>query len=146
MLPRPVQRLSLLVCIASLAACRTAPVAPEFDDPSDGASSFSRAVVTGELVFLAGVIGFEDGRLVPGGIVPETDQAIRNVESALAAHGLSLADVVKCTVFLADIGDFDAMNGVYRANFAPPRPARTTIGGAEIVAEASIEIECIAAR
>ena len=146
MVLRRVARLPLLLLAAGLAACAAAPVAPEFDDPTDGAASFSRAVVTRELVFLAGVIGFDDGRLVPGGIVPETAQAIRNIESALAAHGLTLADVVKCTVFLADIGDFDAMNGVYRAAFAPPRPARTTIGGADIVADGKIEIECIAAR
>lgn len=135
-----------LAAAACLTACATTPAAPEFDDPSEGESSFSRAVIAGDLVFLAGVIGFDEGRLMPGGIVPETRQAIRNVESALAEHGLTLADVVKCTVFLADIDDFDAMNGAYRAAFTPPRPARTTIGGADIVVDGKIEIECIAAR
>lgn len=129
-----------------LTACATTPGAPDFDDPSNGTSSFSRAVVTGELVFLAGVIGNEGDALVPGGIEAETEQAIRNAERALAVHGLTLADVVKCTVFLADIDDFAAMNTAYRAAFQPPRPARTTIGGADIVFDGRIEIECIASR
>ena len=138
--------LTPLVATLALAGCATAPAGPEFDAPSNGAASFSRAVLTGELVFLAGVLGTADGALVSGGITAETTQAIRNIERALAAHDLTLADVVKCTVFLADVDEFDAMNTAYRAKFAPPRPARTTIGGADVVLGARIEIECIAAR
>ncbi|MEO0347343.1 MAG: RidA family protein [Pseudomonadota bacterium] len=129
-----------------LGGCAASPQIPEFDDPSNGTASFSRAVLTGELIFLAGVLGTADGGLVSGGITAETTQAIRNIEKALAVHDLTLADVVKCTVFLADVDEFDAMNTAYRAAFAPPRPARTTIGGADVVLDARIEIECIAAR
>ncbi len=129
-----------------LGGCAAFPQIPEFDDPSNGTASFSRAVLTGELVFLAGVLGTADGGLVSGGITAETTQAIRNIGQALAVHDLTLADVVKCTVFLADVDEFDAMNTAYRAAFAPPRPARTTIGGADVVLDARIEIECIAAR
>lgn len=140
------RRLAPLVLALTLAGCAAVPAAPEFDDPSNGTGSFSRAVLAGELVFLAGVLGTADGGLVSGGISAETTQAIRNIESALSVHDLTLADVVKCTVFLADVDEFDAMNTAYRAAFAPPRPARTTIGGADVVLDARIEIECIAAR
>ncbi|MEL6448183.1 MAG: RidA family protein [Pseudomonadota bacterium] len=134
------------VVVLALAGCATPPAGPEFDDPSNGTGSFSRAVLAGELVFLAGVLGTADGGLVSGGITAETAQAIRNIEKALAVHDLTLANVVKCTVFLADVDEFDAMNTAYRAAFVPPRPARTTIGGADVVLDARIEIECIAAR
>ncbi|MEO0616402.1 MAG: RidA family protein [Pseudomonadota bacterium] len=130
----------------ALTGCATAPAGPEFDDPSNGTGSFSRAVLAGELIFLAGVLGTADGALVSGGITAETIQAIRNIERALAVHDLTLADVVKFTVFLADVNEFDSMNTAYRAVFAPPRPARTTIGGADVVLDARIEIECIAGR
>lgn len=135
-----------MVAVLVLTGCATPRTGPDFDDPSNGTASFSRAVLTGELVFLAGMLGTAEGALVSGGIAAETTQAISNIERALAVHDLSLADVVKCTVFLADVEEFDAMNAAYRARFAPPRPARTTIGGADVVLDARIEIECIAAR
>ena len=116
----------------------------EFVDPSNGRAPYSSSVRAGGLVFLSGVLGTVDGTLVAGGIDAETHQAIDNVANGLERHGLDLDDVVKCTVFLADIDDFAAMNGVYTRRFGPPRPARTTVA-ATVVAGAAIEIDCVAA-
>ena len=115
-----------------------------FVDPSDGRAPYSQSVRSGHLVFLSGVLGSVNGELVPGGVEAETHQAIDNIVRGLEAHGLELDDVVKCTVFLADIDDFAAMNSVYTTRFGPPRPARTTVA-AVVVANAAIEIDCIAA-
>ncbi len=134
----------------ALAACVNPSVPPspstakvEFTDPSDGRAPYSRAVRVGDTLYLAGTLGTSDGALAPGGIEGETAQALDNIEANLAEHGLTLADVIKCTVFLADTDDFAAMNGVYAQRFAPPRPARTTVA-AGLVFNARIEIDCIA--
>lgn len=108
---------------------------------------FSPAVRTGDLVFLSGTIGNRPGtrELVSGGIVPETEQALTNIETLLEEIGLSMEDVVKCTVFLADMRDYEAMNGVYARFFPEDPPARSTLGANGLALGARIEIECIAA-
>ena len=108
---------------------------------------YSDAVRSGNLLFLAGTIGQVPAtrQLVEGGVVAETRQALENVKANLAAHGSSLDRVVKCSVFLADIGEFEQMNGVYREYFPEKKPARTTIGVAALPAGARVEIECMAA-
>lgn len=107
---------------------------------------YSDAVRAGDLLFLAGTVGVAPGtrQVVPGGIEAETRQALENVKANLEAHGSSLDRAVKCTVFLAEIGDFEAMNGVYRQYFTRNRPARTTVGVAALPLGARVEIECIA--
>jgi reactive intermediate/imine deaminase len=108
---------------------------------------FSPAVRTGNLVFLSGQIGNEPGTLglVPGGIGPETEQTLTNIRTLLEGIGLSMADVVKCTVFLADIRDFQAMNEVYARFFPKDPPARSTLGANGLALGARTEIECVAA-
>jgi reactive intermediate/imine deaminase len=108
---------------------------------------FSPAVRTGDLVFLSGTIGNRPGtrEVVPGGIGRETEQALGNIQALLEGIDLSLADVVKCTVFLTDLDDFPAMNQVYARFFPEDPPARTTVGVSELVLGAKVEIECIAA-
>ena len=108
---------------------------------------FSPAVRTGDLVFLSGTIGNRPGtrEVVAGGVVAETEQALTNIETLLGEIGLSMEDVVKCTVFLADMRDYDAMNGVYARFFPKDPPARSTLGANGLALGARIEIECIAA-
>jgi 2-iminobutanoate/2-iminopropanoate deaminase len=98
----------------------------------------------GDYVFVTGQVGFgPDGALVAGGIEAETRQTLDNIAAALSAAGASLADVAKASVFLADLGDFDAFNAVYRSYFRDAPPARTTVG-AQLMIGARVEIEAVA--
>jgi 2-iminobutanoate/2-iminopropanoate deaminase len=107
---------------------------------------YSDAVRAGGLLFLAGTIGNAPGTRQPveGGVADETRQALTNIRTNLEAHGSSMDRVVKCTVMLADIADFEAMNAVYRQFFPHNKPARTTFGVAGLPQGARVEIDCIA--
>jgi 2-iminobutanoate/2-iminopropanoate deaminase len=109
---------------------------------------YSQAVDTGALVFCSGQVGLDPatGRLVEGGIEPETARAIDNLRAVLVAAGLSLADVAKTTVFMADLAEFKAMNEVYARYFPAPHPARATVQVAALPAKARVEIEAVAVR
>lgn len=109
---------------------------------------YSQAVVAGDVVFCAGQVGLDPatGKLVPGGIAAETARVLENLGAVLAAAGLSLGDVVKTTVFLADLAEFAAMNEVYGRHFVPPYPARATVQVGALPAGARVEIEAIAVR
>jgi reactive intermediate/imine deaminase len=108
---------------------------------------FSEAVRVGDLLYLSGQLGTQPGTttLVPGGIGPETRQTMENIKAALRRHGSSMDRVVKCTVFLADIKEWGAMNEVYRTFFGATPPARSSIGTSGLAMGARVEIECIAA-
>ena len=120
---------------------RTAPERAALNPP------YSEAVRVGDLLFLSGAIGTPPGSraVVPGGIAAETRQTLENIRGTLAASGLTMDDVVKCTVMLADIGEWEAMNVVYREFFPRNKPARSALGVNGLVAGARVEIECIAA-
>jgi reactive intermediate/imine deaminase len=107
---------------------------------------FSHASTAGGLIFVSGTLGTEgDGfSLAPGGIGPETTQTLRNVERILAAEGATLADLVKVSVYVADMSEFAAMNEAYAAFFDDDPPARITVGGAQLALGARVEIECVA--
>ncbi len=109
---------------------------------------FSSAVRTGDLIFLSGQIGALPGvappQLIEGGIRPETRQTMENVVAVLDAAGATLDDLVKCTVFLADIDDYAAMNEVYQEFFPSDPPARSAMAGSGLALGALVEIECIA--
>jgi 2-iminobutanoate/2-iminopropanoate deaminase len=107
---------------------------------------FSPAVRAGDLLFLSGAIGRPPGsdKLVPGGIGPETEQTLRNLEAVLKDNGGTLGDVVKCTAFLADMAEWPAMNAVYVRFFKKPFPARSALGANGLAMGARVEIECIA--
>jgi len=108
---------------------------------------FSPAIRSGNLLFLSGQVGNRPGtkEIVEGGISAETTQVLENIRAILDTAGLGLADVVKCTVFLADIGDYKEMNEIYQGYFSSEPPARSTIAAAGLALGATIEIECIAA-
>lgn len=107
---------------------------------------FSEAVRVDDIVFLSGMLGTDStGRLVPGGIGPETKQTLENIKAALERNNLTMNDVVKCTAMLADIAEWGAMNAVYTTYFTGPKPARSAFGASGLVRGARIELECIAA-
>jgi 2-iminobutanoate/2-iminopropanoate deaminase len=106
---------------------------------------FSESVRVGDLLFLSGQVGEVQGELVPGGIEAEAVQAMKNIQAALERRGLALPNVVKCTVFLADIGEWAAFNEVYKRFFEPPYPARSALGANGLALGARTEVECIAA-
>lgn len=107
---------------------------------------FSSAVRVGEVIYLSGQIGNRIGtrELVPGGIAAETRQTLENIGTILQAAGSSLDRVFKCTVFLADIADYAAMNEVYAGFFPGDPPARSTVAGSGLALGARVEIECMA--
>jgi 2-iminobutanoate/2-iminopropanoate deaminase len=110
-------------------------------------ASFSDAVEANGFLFLAGQIGFDytKGVLVSGGIKSETKQAILNIQGVLKHHGLSLNDVIKCTVIVKNIEDFAAFNEVY-VKYFPKKPARTTFAASGLARGSLIEIECVAIK
>jgi reactive intermediate/imine deaminase len=112
-----------------------------------GTSPFSRVVQVGNLVFVAGQLGFKEGtrELVPGGVVPETKAALEAIGGYLAKAGLGLEDVAQCNVLLADIAEFQAMNEAYARFFPKEPPARTTAGISGLYGGARVEIDCTAA-
>ncbi|WP_419860581.1 RidA family protein [Candidatus Palauibacter sp.] len=108
-------------------------------------SPFSEAVRVGNVLYLSGKLGTVPGEgLVEGGIIPETQQTMRNIADALERYGSSLDQVVKCTVFLADIADFRDMSRTYMEFFPNHRPARSALAVGGLVLDARVEIECIA--
>jgi 2-iminobutanoate/2-iminopropanoate deaminase len=108
--------------------------------------AFSHAVVAGDFVYVSGTLGVKPNSmdLVEGGIGPETTQALRHIESILEACGASLDDVVKVSVFLADMGAFADMNEAYLRVMGSDPPARITVGRADLAFKAAVEIDCIA--
>ena len=109
---------------------------------------YSQAIVTGDLVFCSAQAGLEPetGELVTGGVEAEAERALRNLTAVLDAAGCTFDDVVKTTVFLADIGDFAAVNAVYGRFMPDPPPARSTFAAGALPKGARIEIEAIARR
>ena len=106
---------------------------------------FSEAVRVGNVLHLSGAIGIDaSGRLVPGGIDAETRQSMENIAAVLERHGSSMARVIKCTVMLADMGEWYAANKVYLEFFPDHLPARSAFGTTGLALGARIEIEAIA--
>jgi 2-iminobutanoate/2-iminopropanoate deaminase len=106
---------------------------------------YSQAVAVGPFLFVSGQIPMnKQGEMVKGDIIVQTVQVLENLKAILEAAGLSLSDVVKTTVFLADLADFAEMNRVYAEFFAKNPPARSTIQVAALPRNASVEIEAVA--
>jgi len=105
---------------------------------------FSEAVRVGDVLYLSGQVGITPGtlQLVPGGIKAESRQAMENVQAILGAHGYATADLVKCTVMLADISEWATFNEVYATFFKGRFPARSALGVNGLALGAKIELEC----
>lgn len=109
---------------------------------------YSQAIAHGNLVFTAGQIPLDPATqaLVPGDIRAQAERVMQNLEAVLAAAGCTFADVVKSTIFLADLGDFAAVNEVYGRRFPSSPPARSTVQAAALPKGARVEIDLIAVR
>ena len=107
---------------------------------------YSAGIAADNLAFLSGQLGLDPstGELADG-VVAQAEQALKNIEALLTAAGATFGNVVKTTVFLADIADFDAVNEVYAARFTEPYPARSAVQVAALPKGALVEIECIVA-
>lgn len=144
--------LSSLAASAGAATPAADTVGPEVEHLNSGLTlptnlPFSEAVRLGDTLYLSGQVGVKPGtlELVPGGMAAEARQVLDNIGAALEAHGQSLDDVVKCTVMLADMGDWPAFNEVYQSYFSAPYPARSAFGANGLALGARVELECIAA-
>lgn len=109
---------------------------------------YSQGIVSGDLVFCSGQLGLDPatGTMVEGGVEAQADRAMRNLAAVLDAAGVSINDVVKTTIFLADIDDFAAVNAVYATFIPDPPPARSTFAVGALPKGGLIEIEAIARR
>jgi 2-iminobutanoate/2-iminopropanoate deaminase len=108
---------------------------------------FTPAVQVGDVLYLAGQIGTAasaQGGVVPGGIQAETRQTMMNIKDVLEKSGSSMEHVFKCTVFMADMKEWDSMNEVYTTFFPNHKPARSALGANGLALNAKVEIECLA--
>ena len=112
--------------------------------PFQGAP-YNQAIRTGDLVFVAGQLGLDPGgTMVGSGVAEQTEQVMRNLAAILAEAGSSLDKLVKTTVFLVDLGEFQAMNEVYARHVGDRPPARSTFEVAALPSGARVEIEAVA--
>jgi 2-iminobutanoate/2-iminopropanoate deaminase len=107
---------------------------------------YSQAIKTGNMVFCSGQIPIDPktGDFVSNDVAEQTEQVLINLKAVLVAAGADLNDVVKTTVFLADMSEFAAMNDVYSKHFVENKPARATVQAARLPRDARVEIDCIA--
>ena len=155
---RPMLRPAVRTLVALLAAplAEAAAQAPVQPAAAPGAAKFhagattsplSSIVEVGNTIYLAGMLGTgADGQLAAGGIEAETKQAMENIRAALTRVNATMDDVVKCTVFLADMAERDPMNAVYTTYFAKHNPARSAVGVNGLARDARVEVECLAVR
>lgn len=108
---------------------------------------YSQGIAAGETVYVSGQLPLDPATgAFPEGIAAQTAQSLKNIQAILAQQGMTLANVVKTTVFLADINDFAEMNKVYGEFFTQPYPARSAVQVAKLPKDAPLEIECIAVK
>ena len=121
---------------------KTAITSPELAPP---VGPFSQAVDTGGFIYFSGQVAQDPatGKLVAGGVAAETDRIFQNLSALLKTAGKSFDDVVRVGVFLTNMSDYVAMNGIYAKYFGQPFPARTTIGVAALPLGACVEIDLV---
>ncbi|HYB90681.1 MAG TPA: RidA family protein [Candidatus Binataceae bacterium] len=109
---------------------------------------YSQAIENPPFVFCSGQIGIDpvNGALVPGGIEPETRRVLENLRQVLSEAGLGLDDIVKTTIFVVDLADFDVVNRIYGEHLSAPYPARSTVQVSALPRHARVEIEAIAMK
>ncbi len=144
---------SVILTLLGLSVLLCGPVAAgeleieHYSSNPDMQLPFSDAVRVGNMLYLSGKIGNIPGtsELAEGGIQGETRQAMENIKASLEKYGSSMSEVVKCTVFLADIAEWGAMNEVYMTYFPVNPPARSALGSSGLALDSRVEIECFAA-
>ena len=151
MLPMHVRlkSITLLLVILANASAFAAPRYLNSGEVLPATLPFSEAVEVGDLLFLSGQIGNLPGtlELAEGGIQAETRQVMENITTTLGAHGYALSDLVKCTIFLADMAEWDSFNEVYAGYFPAGRyPARSALGSSGLAFDARVEVECIGSK
>jgi 2-iminobutanoate/2-iminopropanoate deaminase len=109
---------------------------------------YSQAIDTGNMLFVSGQIPLnpEDGKLIVASIEESTHQVMQNIQSLLHAAGFEWTHVVKCSIFLKDLNDFNEVNKVYSSYFEDVPPARETVEVSRLPLDVSIEISCIAVK
>ena len=108
---------------------------------------FSDGIVVGNTLYVAGTEGTDaSNKLKPGGIGPETQAALENIEKVVKKAGFEMSDIVSVTVYLADIKDFPEMNKVYKTVMPDPKPTRSTVQVAGLVNDARLEVSAIAIK
>ncbi|WP_298705355.1 RidA family protein [uncultured Campylobacter sp.] len=114
-------------------------------DAAQAIGPYSQAIKAGGFIFTSGQIALKpDGEFVVGGVEAQSRQVLQNLAAILEEAGATLQDAVKTTIFLADIGDFAAVNEIYAAAFGAHKPARSTVQVAKLPKGALVEIEVIA--
>jgi 2-iminobutanoate/2-iminopropanoate deaminase len=116
------------------------------DNAPKAIGPYSAGIKVGDFVYTAGQLGIDplSGSFIEGGIEAETRQALQNLQAVLIAAGSSLENVVKTTVFLRDMNDFTAMNGIYAEFFTANFPARSAVQVARLPKDGAVEIEAVA--
>jgi reactive intermediate/imine deaminase len=141
-------KLALLATLCLVIACAEAPTEKQTIQMPGSLEGlpFSTAVQVDGVLYLSGQVGTVPGtnELIEGGVAAETRQTLENITSVLEYAGSSIENVFKCTVFLADIAEFQDMNAVYRTFFPENPPARSTVAGSGLALGARVEIECMA--
>ena len=108
---------------------------------------YSQGIAAGQTVYVSGQLPIDPATgAIPEGIAAQTAQSLKNIQAILAEQGMTLADVVKTTVFLADMADFAAMNEVYSTFFKEPFPARSAVAVKALPKGALVEVECVGAK
>jgi 2-iminobutanoate/2-iminopropanoate deaminase len=121
---------------------KTAITSPELAPP---VGPFSQAIEVGGFLYFSGQVGQDPatGKVVKGGIVAETERIFQNLSAVLKAAGKNFDDVVRAGVFITNMSDYVAVNGIYAKYFSQPFPARTTIGAAALPLGACVEIDLV---
>ena len=121
---------------------KIAITSPELAPP---VGPFSQAVEVGGFLYLSGQVGQDPatGKVVEGGIVAETERVFQNLSAVLKAAGKSFEDVVRAGVYLTNMSDYVALNGIYAKHFSQPFPARTVIGVAALPLGACVEVDLV---
>jgi 2-iminobutanoate/2-iminopropanoate deaminase len=138
--------LVVMACASSYAVGQTATGKRRAVKTGPPNGIFTPAIVTGDLVFTSGQIGIDakTGQLAEGGFEGQFEQVFKNLTAVLEASGSSIEHVVKATVFLADMNDYNTLNELYKKKFKGDPPARTTVQVARLPRDAKIEIEVVA--
>lgn len=141
--------LSSLLAIAALSCAQNSQrtVVQTADAPA-AIGPYSQGIESSGFVFVSGQIAIDPAtnQLIEGGTAAQTDRALRNLEAVLRASGLTMAHVVKTTVYMTDLADFPAMNAAYERYFSKSPPARSTVQVSALPRGAKVEIEAVARR